>query len=275
MRIRELTVAVTLSLVAVPAFAQSPRDVTGPWTLNADIVTCTDLPIVVKPIPSLTVKGLQDTTDRLGMSAGDIVILWHTPGDSLAIGQRYTASRLNRAEKFFPRPGEGYGGLRTTGYITVIAINEWNALARVDFACDPIQPGDYLEPYIEGSVPSHAGPELYPDFSDRAKILFGADNRTLIGVGDVVSIDRGAAQGAQVGARFAIYRDKYSPTVRGRTSMYGGSMPSDPRSPLVYIGDVVVMSVNETTSKVIVIKATDGIFSGDVVVPRRLKEPAQ
>lgn len=274
MRIREFTTAVTLCLAAVPAFAQNPRDVTGPWTLNADIVTCTDLPITVKPIPALTVKGLQDTTDRLGMVTGDTVIVWHTPGDSLAIGQRYTASRLNRDEKFFPRPGEGYGGLRTTGYITITAINQWNALARVDFACDPIQPGDYLEPYFEGSVPSHAGPELYPDFSDRANILFGADNRTLVGMGDVVSIDRGAAHGVQVGARFAVYRDKYAAT--GRSWMNGASSrPTDPRSPLVYIGDVVVMAVSETTSKVSVIRSTDGIQSGDTVVPRRLKEPAQ
>ena len=276
MRIREFTTAVTLCLVAVPAFAQqNPRDVTGPWTLNADIVTCTDLPILVKPIPALTVKGLQATEDRLGMTAGDTIIVWHTPGDSLAIGQRYTASRLNRDERFFPHPGEGYGGLRTTGFITITAINQWNALARVDFSCDPIQPGDYLEPFVEGSIARSAEPELYPDFSDRSKILFGADNRTLVGVGDVVSIDRGTAHGVTVGARFAVYRDKYAPTLRGRSSTYGGSQPTDPRSPLVYIGDVVVMSVSETTSKVSVIRSTDGIQSGDTVVPRRLKEPNQ
>src|ERR1051325_11492196 len=129
MRIREFSV-LALCFVPVPAFAQpqSPRDVTGPWTLNADIVTCTDLPILVKPIPALTVKGLQATEDHLGMTAGDTVILWHTPGDSLAIGQRYTASRLNRDAKFFPHRGEGYGGLRTTGFITITAINQWNAL---------------------------------------------------------------------------------------------------------------------------------------------------
>ena len=277
MRIREFS-AMALCLVAVPAFAQSIRDVQGPWTLNSTIVTCTDLPIVTKPVPRITVKGPQSTDDRLGMATGSEVVIWHTPDDGLAVGQRYTTSRLNRDEKFFPRPGEGYGGLRVTGFITITAINQWNALANVDLACDLVQPGDYLEPFVETFLPTTAAPELYPDFDDRGQILFASDNRTLVGMGDVVSIDRGTAQGVTVGARFAVYRDKLFPN--------GTALSSEQKqvyrdrhvakdTPLVYLGDVVVMSTNELTSKVIVTKSVDGIMSGDTVVPRRLTEPKQ
>jgi hypothetical protein len=260
MRTRDFFAAATMVLLAVPALAQTPgKDVTGPWTINSDLVTCTDLPILTKPIPRLTVRGRQDTDDRFAMATGDTVVIARTPDDGLAVGQRYVASRLNNPEKYFPRPGEGYGGLRVTGFITVTAINQWNALANVDYACDMVQPGDYLEPFVEGTLPTAAAPMLYPDFTERAVVLFGADNRTLFGHGDVLSIDRGTAQGVTVGARYAVYRDKY----RGDGT------------PLVHLGEVVVLTTSETTSKVMVTSASGGIQSGDTVVPRRLKEPAQ
>ena len=260
MRIRDFYATATIVLLAVPALAQTPgKDVTGPWTLNPDIVTCTDLPILTKPVPHMTIRGKQDTEDRYAMATGDTVVIARTPDDGLAIGQRYVASRLNNPEKYFPRQGEGYGGLRVTGFITVTAINQWNALANVDFACDMLQPGDYLAPFVETSLPSAAAPMLYPDFSDRGTVLFGADNRTLFGDGDILSIDRCTAQGVTVGARYAIYRDKYK----------------GDGTPLIHMGEAVVLTSTETTSKVMVTKATAGIMSGDTVVPRRLKEPAQ
>lgn len=263
MRIRILTAA-ALCLAAVPSFAQKPKDLTGPWSLNATYVTCTDLPILVKPIPRLVVKGPQSTDDRLAMATGSVIVIERRADDGLAVGQRYTASRLNRDAKYFPRPGEGYGGLRVTGFITVTAINEWNALANVDLACDALQTGDYLEPFVATELPTAAAPELYPDFNDRASVLFSNDNRNLMGAGDVVSIDRGTAHGVTVGARFAIYRDKHE----------DGPMENR-RLPLVYLGDAVVMSVSETTSKVVITKMVDGIEYGDVVVPRRLTTPQQ
>ena len=67
------------------------------------------------------------------------------------------------------------------------------------------------------------------------------------------SIDRGTLHGVTAGQRFAIYRD-----------FRMGLTP-----PLVYMGDVVVMSVSEQTSKVVVVRAVDGIMQGDVAVPRR------
>jgi len=284
MRISVLSAA-ALCLAAVPAFAQSPREVTGPWTLTPDMVTCTDLPILVKPIPRLIVKGPQSFDDRLAMATGQVIVIGRLPDDGLAVGQRYTASRLNRDAKYFPRPGEGYGGLRVTGFVTVTAINQWNALADVNFACDAIQPGDYLEPFVDTDLPRSAAENLYPDFNDRAQILFGADNRILVGEGDVVSIDRGSAQGVTVGARFAIYRDKLhtfinQPVVqsRGATRTMRSQKSAnsvDEILPLVYIGDVVVMSVSETTSKVIVTKSVEGIVAGDTVVPRKLTTPQQ
>ena len=243
--------AVALCLAAAPVYAQSV-DVTGSKTLTVPFVECTDLPVVTKPIPRIVIAGPHATDGHTVMSNG-LVVIGRTPDDGLAVGQRYVAQRLRNMSRGFPRPGEGYGDLRVSGWVTIYAIDEFNALATVDKACDSVETGDYLEPYVETSLPTTATPPVYPDFNDRANVLFGNDNRTLFGDGDVFSIDRGSLHGVVAGQRFAIYRD-----------FRNGLTP-----PLVYVGDVVAMTVSEQTTKVVVVKAIDGIMPGDVVVFRR------
>jgi len=269
MRIRVIATAVA-ALAAAPVYAQS-SDVTGPRTLTPQMVTCTDLPITSKPIPRLVVAGPHVTDGRTAMN-DKLIVINRSADDGLAIGQRYTAQRLITDPKRFPRPGECYGDLRVTGWITVRAIDENNALASIDAVCDTVEVGDFLEPTVDIELPTAAFPLMYPDFNDRANVIFGADNRVLFGDGDVFSIDRGTAQGVQTGHRYAIYRDHQSPTVRQMSvpTMLG---KSDARHilPLVYMGDAVVMNVSEKTSKLVVTRAVDGIEIGDVVVPRRMQ----
>jgi len=248
MRVRVIAAAVA-ALSAAPVYAQS-TDVTGPRTLTHQMVTCTDLPVASKPIPRLTVAGPHVTDGRTAMTDG-LVVINRASGDGLAVGQRYLAQRLRTDPKRFPRPSEGYGDLRVSGWLTIRAIDEFNALAQIDLACDSIEIGDFLEPYVETPLPTSATAPLNPDFSDRASVLFGSDNRVLFAAGDVFSIDRGIAHGVASGNRYAIYRDFHN------------------NLPLVYMGDAVVMTVGEQTSKVVATEVVDGILIGDVVVPRR------
>ena len=248
--LRTRVIAAALVLSAAPVFAQS-TDVTGSLTLTAPMVMCTDLPVVTKPVPRLVIAGPHVTDGRAVMTSG-LIVINRTPNDGLAIGQRYTAQRLRTDPKMFPRPGEGFGDLRIAGIVTVRAIDENNALASIDFVCDSVETGDFLEPYVEVSLPTAAtAPQLLPDFDDRANLLFGKDNRVAFGNGDVFSIERGTVHGVIPGHRYAIYRDMHN------------------HLPLIYVADVVVMTVNELTSKVVVTSTIDAIEPGDVAIPRR------
>ena len=249
MRFRVFSAA-AVCLAAIPAWAQSPKEVTGPWTLTPSMVMCTDVPATSKPVPRLVVRAAHTPDDRFSMSTGQVVIT-RTPDDGLALGQRYIAARLRTDPKRFPRPGEGFGDIRIAGILRIQALDDMNALADIEFACDGIQPGDFLEPFNETVLPTDASVMAAPDFSDRAHLIFGVDNRELFGFGDTLSIDRGSQQGVTAGSRYAIYRDKRN------------------GEPLVYMGEAVVMTVAEQTSKVVVTKAIDGLASGDIAVPRR------
>jgi hypothetical protein len=245
-------ISAALCLAAIPAFAQAPREVTGPWTLTPNMVLCTDLPVTALPPFRSVIKGVHSADPRLAAGhRGVPLVIARTADDGLIPGQRYVTARPNGDRKM-PTEDGAFGDLRITGVVTIKATDEVNAMAEIDFACDAIEPGDFLEPHVELSLPNAAASsEVAPDFTDRAKILFGSDSRSLVGMGSIISVDRGTLHGVIPGARFAVYRDK-------RNGM-----------PLIYLGEAVVLVTGELSSKVMITKAIDGIETNDVAVPRR------
>ena len=249
---RNTLATAALMLAAAPAWAQSPVDVSGPRTLTPVHVACTDVPTTAIPEPRLVIKGVHSPENRTFAAEGGEVMIGRFVDDGLAPGQRYVVRRLQGSPKDFPRPEEGFGAIRTAGWITIMWVNEWNARAVVDYSCDGIQPGDYLEVYNAPALPATATEMLKPDFSERANILRGVDTREMFGDGDVFNFDRGTVHGVAAGMRFAIYRDH-----------------RDGKMPLVYIADAVVVEPGELTSKAVIVKAVDAAVVGDNVIPRR------
>jgi hypothetical protein len=69
-------------------------------------------------------------------------------------GQRFYARRLLPPRNGAPLSATDLGAVQTAGWLTVVAADEHSALARVDYACDAIRAGDYLEPFIEVELPA-------------------------------------------------------------------------------------------------------------------------
>lgn len=237
---------------AGPLWAQSPPSITGPRTLAPAHVMCTDVPVVTRTQSTLFIKGGHSPDRHTSLYKGEVAVLNRTVDDGLRVGQRYFARRLHvGATRGLPREGEGFGMVRTAGWLTVTALDEVNALATIDFSCDSLEAGDFLEPFVEQPLPTSAEPMGAPIFGEYGNILFGTDTRTTFGDGDTLNIDRGTVHGVARGARFAIFRNVV------------------PGLPLVYVGDAVVMEEGELTSKVVLVRVTDVVQQGDVVVRRR------
>lgn len=249
MRIQIFAAAVLLA--TVPASAQSPVDVTGPRTLTPLMVACTDLPVVAKPEPRLLIKGRHGIDPAGLLATGHVVVIGRTPDDGLAEGQRYAVRRLQTDLRSAPRDGAGFGAVRTSGFVTITALDAVNALASVDKACAEILPGDYLDSYTAPVLPVAASAMAPPDFSDRGRVLEGTDRRAVFATGEMLSVDRGTVHGVAAGQRFAIYRDR-------RDGL-----------PLIYLADAVAMESGELTSKLVVVTAVDVVTVDDVAVPRR------
>lgn len=244
-------VAAAALLAAAPVWAQSSTEVTGPRTLTRAMVACTDVPVTAIPTARLVVSGPHGI-DRRGLFAlGDRVVIARMADDGLMVGQRFAVRRLQGDPKAFPREGEGFGAVRTAGFLTITAMDEVNALATIDQACGEIMVGDYLDVYTEPLLPATAAALAPPDFSDRARVLKGIDGRAIAGDGDVMSIDRGTVHGIMAGARFAIYRDPKNGL------------------PLVHLAEAVVLEAGELTSKAVLVKVVDVVSTDDIAVPRR------
>jgi hypothetical protein len=251
---RPVTIAAALlALSAMPVFAQLTRGGTplGPHTLRPHHMRCAELPVTQIPVPTLTIKGGHNPDGRYSFSRGDVVVLSAGTGMDVQPGRRYVVRRLDMPVGDFPKDGKSYGAVMTAGWLTVTASNEREALATVDFACDAMMPGDYLEPFTKATVPVTLAPLTEPNFDDRANILFGNDRRRNLANGDLVQIDRGTAQGVAVGARFGIYRDFHNDL------------------PLVHVGDLVITEPDENTSQAVIVMARDAIYTGDIAVPRK------
>ena len=247
-------------LLAAPAAAQTPlitlapppTPMFGPKTVLPSHVVCTDLPVTAHQTPPLHILAPYTGDLRELSSRDSIVVLNGGTPDGLMAGQRFYARRL-----LPPRDGAAVspadpGAVHTAGWLTVVAADEHSALARVDYACDAIMAGDYLEPFVEATLPDEvADTRTSPDFTSLGRVLQGVNRHEAFGAGDFLSIDRGEAAGITGGTRVAFYRD------RGNGS------------PLVEIGTGIVMEVTAETSKVIVDRARFEVVIGDYVAVRR------
>ena len=249
MRVSVVFTAISL-IVAAPVWAQS-KPVLSPRTTLSAHVMCVDMLVPALPVPTLRIKGAHSHAVRLALTRGDLAVISRTLDDGLAVGQRYLVRRLpTGAQAVLPKAG-GYVPIRTTGWLTVTALDEVNAMAHVDHACDAIAEDDYLEPYVELVLPAPNVTLAAPDFSERVPILPGLEGRQLFGDGDTFSIARGTAHGVIAGARFSIYRDRKD------------------GKPLVQIGEAIVTDPSMTSAKLLLMTTTDVVYLTDIAVPRR------
>jgi hypothetical protein len=244
-----MRLALVFALVAPSAYAQTPAPAVSPWTLRPAHVECADRPVTAQTLvtPVLQISGVQRGDQRTALGIGETAVLSGSAG--LTVGQRVVARRLSGGPDSFKRSVDGYGALHTAGWLTVTALDARFALARVDAACDIVEVGDTVEPATEVALPVAAQAGA-PQFADRASVLFGMDRRSMFADGDVLSFDRGSANGIMPGARVVLYRDQHNGL------------------PLVELGEAVVVDVAPTNAKAVVVRVSDVIYSGDVAVIR-------
>jgi hypothetical protein len=253
MRTSRLIFSVLL-FAAAPAAAQPPlitlapppEPIYGPRTVIPAHIACTDVPVTGHVEPPLRILAPHLATPAEFAYRDSVVVLNGGTPEGLMPGQRFFIRRLlpPRAGEYVPK--KGTGSVHTAGWLTVIAADEHSALARVDYACDAVRNGDYLEPYVEPVLPADLAPKhANTDFANLGRVLQGTDRTELSGAGDYVSIDRGASKGLTAGTRVAFYRDRGNGT------------------PLVELGTGIVLEVSSETAKVVLDRARFDVRSDD------------
>jgi len=223
----------------------------GPRTVIPPTIACTDLPTTTVPNAALQVLAPHSGDKHLISRAGDVVVLNGGTGQGFAVGQRFYTRRLTQPLSREPISAIEPGAIRTSGWLTVIAADQHSTLARIDYACTAVESGDYLEPYVETPLPTALAADGLTDFSNLGRVLAGIDRREQFGAGELLSIDRGSAQGVGLGTRVGFYRDREIGT------------------PLVEIGVGIVIEVAAESAKVVLEWTHQDVRKGDYFGMRR------
>lgn len=203
---------------------------------------------------SLLVIGSENGATKLAFADRDILYLNKGSNAGVKSGDLYMLHHESYVVKH-PQSGRSIGRkVEPTGWIRVILVQENSATAMIERACIDMHVADYAKPYEKASVPlilrrtpvNRLSP---PTGKAEGFIVDIGDDSMIAGMGQLVSINMGTADGLAPGSILTVYKVMY---------------PSVPTSRNV-LGELAVVSVRETTATARVIYSADHMMNGDRV----------
>jgi hypothetical protein len=315
-------------MVASAAWAQSATDSTtaSPATPDNTIVKTTNFPTLRVQMPTYAdvycagfinrqtlpdahfVVGGLDTPQTTKFVRGDIVYL---RGSGYSAGAEYEIVRalqdINKYEMFpgqaklLKATGQPY---EEVGRVRILDTRSKDAVARVEYSCDPLNPGDTAIPFAEKiMVPFHA-PLRFDRFLPTGskvsgRIVMGKDFDSELGTGQKVYFNVGSNQGVKVGDYFRAvrsyqatledpvdslsFRASVSEDTQKKQPSYDPSMFEKGNGPVIHVkdlprravGEIVVIGTTPTTATGMIVFALEDVHTGDGVELDEQAQPQQ
>ncbi len=179
--------------------------------------------------------------------AGERVTLTVSGDADVAVGQRYV---VRRPMAFRGAPVAQH----TIGQVAIIEASESRVVAQVEMTCEAVSVGDYLEPFVEATLPADIERNDASGALDDASTMtvsYGVDGHEMGGSRDFMLATAGSDSDVVAGARYAIFHT--------RRSM------GDPNQPFA---EAIVVSVFPGLSLLRITAASDAVVAGDRLVRR-------
>jgi hypothetical protein len=252
MSFRRLQLAVLVVAAVSPAFAQRAPG-PAPTGLPREILSLACKPSLVyeEPPTPLRVTGSQEAFPHRSFAPGDLITINAGTDNGIDVGQEFYTRRVVPIER--RRIGrDNPATIQTTGWIRVYAVDKQMSLATITYACDSVEPNDYLEPLVLPAIPAVDASAPPPQRGNYGHVLRGSDNRQSFGQGDYFMVDRGSDHGVRVGTRFVVYRDNHTP----------GNF-------LFELGEAVAVDVQPESSTLLTTLSRDAFIAGDYIALRK------
>jgi hypothetical protein len=276
MRNRTLACALSLFVMSAPALAQTPpapsadTQLIAPpaWAFND--LACAPALLTEKRTkanePTLRIVGVQDPAIRELLGPGDTLVISGGSNAGLQPGQRFFVRRVIPAVT--TTGPAALATIHTAGWVQILGVDTTVSTATVLHACDGLLFDDYLEPYVAPMIAARPFPGSMPQYDNMGHIVTGVEGLHTAAVGNVMTIDRGSNSGVVLGQRYIVFRDKRDQHVEtvGRSQAFAAVAGN---SPLVEIGQVLVVAVRADDATVQVVAAKDAISNGDLIAPIR------
>ncbi len=244
------------------------------------------------------IAGGLETPSTTKFTRGDVVYLY---GSGYTAGAEYQILRALRdvneyemfpgQKKLLKETGQPY---EEVGRIKVVDTRSHTAIARVEYACDGINPGDTAVPFAEKLTVAFHAPVRFDMFLPSSsklsgRIVMGKDFDSQFGTGHKVYINLGANQGVHVGDYFRAVRSydadlsdpvdslSFKAAIAEDTQMKTPSV--DPKlwtksnGPVIHVrdlprravGEIVIIGVTPTTATGMVVFSMEDVHAGDSV----------
>jgi hypothetical protein len=195
-----------------------------------------------------------------------------------------------------PNPREPYPGQKKmmlelgTLYAEIARIqirvaHEGSLTAEITHACEPALAGDRVIPLRSRSAPAYRYPKLVDRFAPSSgkptgRVVAAKELAQSLGEGNIVYLNLGSTQGAQVGSYLRVFRTptqmshdpleaamrEYLTTGVGGRNVRRKLAPSDVASlPRKILGSVMIIAVEEDSSTGIITFSREEIIIGDMV----------
>jgi hypothetical protein len=276
MRNRASACALFFTLVTVPAFAQAPpapsadTELVAPpaWAFND--VACAPALLLTKRDktnqPPLRIIGVQDPAIRELFGPGDTLVISGGSEAGLQPGQRFFVRRvIPQVSVVGPTPPPT---IHTAGWVQILGVDTMVSTATVIHACEGILYDDYLEPFVAPTIAARPLPGTTPQYENMGHIMTGIEGLQSAAPGNVMTIDRGANSGVVLGQRYLVFRDKRKQHL-DMTDRSPAFVAMARNTPLIEVGEVLVVAVRTDDATVQVVAARDAVLQGDLIAPIR------
>jgi hypothetical protein len=311
-------IGVLLLLAATATWAQSatdtpPADSTAPQGV---IVTTVNFPVQRVQMPTYAdvycagfinrqtlpdvnfVAGGLETPGTTKFVRGDVVFL---QGSGYTPGAQYEIIRALRdideyevfpgQRKLLKETGQAYAEI---GRVRVLDTRSRTAVALIEYACDPINPGDTAIPFAEKTMVAFHPPLRFDRFLPTGskvsgRIVMGRDFDSELGTGQKVYMNVGTNQGVKVGDYFRAVRSytadlndpvdslsfkaAISEDTQAKQPSFDPSMFTKGNGPVIHVrdlprravGEIVVIGTTPTTATGMIVFAMEDVHAGDGV----------
>jgi len=244
------------------------------------------------------VAGGLETPSTTKFTRGDVVYL---QGTGYSAGAEYEIVRALRdvneyemfpgQKKLLKETGQPY---EEVGRVRIIDTRSRIAIARIEYACDGVNPGDTAIPFAEKLTVAFHTPAKFDLFLPSSsklsgRIVMGKDFDSQLGTGHKVYINVGANQGVKVGDYFRAVRSydadlndpvdslSFKAAIAEDTQMKTPSV--DPhmftkgKGPVIHVrdlprrsvGEIVIIGVTPTTATGMIVFSLEDVHAGDNV----------
>jgi hypothetical protein len=223
---------------------------------------------------------------KIAFSHGDYVYINRGADKGVKIGDRFSVVRpdTDSANEWFKEQYKLMKGMGTlykdTGQVRVVSVQPKVSIAQVVFGCDYIERGDVVRPLEERPSPPFKEAAAFDHFAPVSgkpvgMIVSAVDYAQLLGHGNTVYVNLGAAKGVKVGDYMRVFRyqgtnkEIATPVSGYQYEVYGfGSAPERYQwkdLPREVLGEGIVLNVTKNAATVLVTYSMLPMFAGDYV----------